>query len=158
MNSNSHEDHSGKRFTAGAIDYTIILVFCFVYLYAFGSPNAEGGRTITGLPAFGPIAFWFVWLVLPEFIWGTTLGHLINGLKIISEEGEKPSFSQAVRRRLCDPIEITWCFGLIAFILIKNTQYNQRLGDIWGKTFVVDKSYQHETTIFEFEQEELVDR
>ena len=158
MNYKRPEDFSGKRFASGAIDYLIIFAFFFVYVLTFGEPNAEGGKTVTGLPALVPMVFWFCWLILPEIVWGTTLGHYINGLKIISTEGEKPSFSQAVRRRFCDAVEISWCFGLVAFILIKNTQHHQRLGDIWAKTLVVGRSYQHKTNDFEFEQEEPIRR
>ena len=67
-------------------------------------------------------------------------------------EGEKPTFLQAIQRRICDAVEISWCFGLIAFILVKNTQYHQRLGDIWAKTFVIDKDATLERNDFEFEK------
>src|SRR5947209_11722213 len=113
MNYNRQEDLSGKRFASGAIDYLIIVIFFFVYVFTFGERNAAGGKTVTGLPALVPIVFWFCWLVLPEILWGATLGHYVNGLKIVSDEGQKPSFSQALRRRLCDALEISWCFGLI---------------------------------------------
>jgi uncharacterized RDD family membrane protein YckC len=151
-------DIAWKRFLSGAIDYVVICVFFFAYVMTFGEPNAEGGKTVTGLPGVVPVVFWFCWLVLSESIFGTTLGHYINRLKVISIDGDKPTFSQSLRRRLCDPLEISWCFGLVAFILIKNTQLNQRLGDIWAKTIVVAKNYQLETTQFEFEQENVMSR
>src|SRR5690242_14885078 len=151
MSLNKVEDKSGMRFPSGAIDYIIICVFSFGYVMLFGKPNAEGGKTITGLPALVPMLFWFCWLVLAEVFFGTTLGHYINGLKIVSMEGGKPSFSQSLRRRLCDVIEISWCFGLIAFLIIKNTQFHQRLGDIWARTLVVDKNFQLDSPNFEFE-------
>lgn len=147
------KDLSGKRFASGAIDYLIIFAFSFLYILLFGEPNEEGGKTVSGWPALVPMVFWVCWLVLPEVIWGTTFGHVANGLKIISTTGEKPSFSQALKRRLCDAIEISWCFGLIAFILIKNTKLHQRLGDIWANTLVVNKDYQVQPDNFEFEQE-----
>ncbi|RYE50096.1 MAG: hypothetical protein EOP48_20385 [Sphingobacteriales bacterium] len=59
--------------------------------------------------------------------------------KVVSIDGSKISFGQAVKRRLCDAVEISWCFGFIAYILAKNTTHRQRLGDIWGQTVVVDK-------------------
>lgn len=151
MTANETADNAGKRFASGAIDYIIIFAFTFGYIMLFGEPNETGGKTVSGLPALVPVFFWFAWLILPEVIFGTTLGHSINGLKIISMEGEKPTFSQSLRRRLCDIIEITWCLGLIAFVLIKNTQFHQRLGDIWGHTLVVDKNYRPATAEFEFE-------
>lgn len=147
------EDLSGKRFASGAIDYLIIFAFTVLYILLFGETNEEGGKTVSGWPALVPMIFWACWLVLPEVLWGTTLGHVANGLKIISATGEKPSLSQALKRRLCDAIEMTWCFGLIAFILIKNTKFHQRLGDIWADTLVVDKDFQLQENRFEFEQE-----
>ncbi len=147
------KDLSGKRFASGAIDYLVIFAFSILYILLFGEPNEEGGKTVSGWPAFVPVAFWLCWLVLPEVLWGTTAGHVANGLKIISATGERPSFPQALKRRLCDAIEITWCFGLIAFILIKNTKFHQRIGDIWAHTLVVDKDFQMQPDNFEFEQE-----
>jgi len=37
---------------------------------------------------------------------------------------------------LLDPIDMFF-FGLIGIVTIKNTDKNQRLGDIWGNTIVV---------------------
>ena len=148
---NKIEDKSVMRFFSGAIDYVIICAFTFGYIMLFGKPNSEGGKSVTGLPALVPMLFWFCWLVLSEVFFGTTFGHHVNGLKVVSMEGEKPSFSQSLRRRLSDVIEITWCFGLVAFLIIKNSQFHQRLGDIWAKTLVVDKHFALNAPNFEFE-------
>jgi uncharacterized RDD family membrane protein YckC len=129
-----------KRVLATIIDYFITTFFFFTFVMIFGEPNDEGGKTVTGLPAFIPIAFWFGWMILPEAIFGATAGHEIMGLKVVSIDGSKVSFGQSCKRRLCDAIDISWCFGLIAYILVKNTTNSQRLGDIWGHTLVVDKS------------------
>ncbi len=146
------EPNTGRRVGATIIDYVIIFAFTFWFIMTFGEPNDTGGKTVTGLPALVPMLFWFAWLIIPESIWGTTLGHSLNGLKIISFSGEKLTFAQAFKRRVCDTIEISWCFGLVAFILSKNTQYNQRLGDIWAKTLVVDKNLDIQINEFDFEK------
>src|SRR4051812_46252203 len=122
MNIISTEAHAGKRVGATIIDYGIIFAFCIWYILTFGKPNHTGGKTVSGLPALVPVLFWFAWLVIPESIWGSTLGHKINGLQVVTLEGEKPGFGQVLIRRLCDALEISWCFGLIAFLLVKNTQ------------------------------------
>jgi uncharacterized RDD family membrane protein YckC len=41
---------------------------------------------------------------------------------------------------MCDCVDIWIFFALIGFVLIKNTQYSQRLGDIFAKTLVVKKN------------------
>ena len=96
--------------------------------------------------------FWFCWLVIPEAIWGQTVGHYIVGLKVITTEGNKLLFWQALVRRLFDFIDLFVCIpGLIALILIHKTKYHQRLGDLLAKTLVVDKNFQMDQT-FDFEK------
>jgi uncharacterized RDD family membrane protein YckC len=155
VNSISTEPNTSKRTGATIIDYVIIFAFSFGFVMYFGEPNSEGGKTVSGIPALVPMIFWFAWLVVPETIWGTTLGHHLNGLKVVTFEGTKPNFGQALKRRICDALEIIWCFGFIAFVLVKNTQFNQRLGDIWSKTLVVDSKVNLERNQFDFEKSEV---
>lgn len=143
----------GQRIAATIIDYIIILAFTVIFILLFGEPNKEGGKTVSGAPAVIPFVFWFCWLIIPEAIWAKTLGHQVTGLKIITIEGKKPAFWQALTRRFCDIIDISCFCGLIAFILVQNTRYHQRLGDILAKTLVVDRRYDPGETVFEFENQ-----
>ncbi len=148
----------GKRIGATLIDYGIIITFFIVYVYTFGEPNDEGGYEVTGLPALVPIGFWFVYLIVLEYNWGSTLGHLIFRLTVTDMQNGKPSFSQIFKRRICDIFDITMSFGIIAFILVKNTQHHQRLGDIWAKTLVIDKEELLDSrNHFEFEDDNWTD-
>ena len=128
----------GDRFVAGLIDYIIILSFLIYFVYTVGKPTDDGGYEVNGLPAFIPILFWFIMTVVLEQLLGATLGNIVIGIKPVSIENAniKPTFSQSLKRHLLDPIDMFF-FGLIGYILIKNTQYNQRVGDIWAKTIVV---------------------
>lgn len=133
------KSHLGKRFMAGLIDYSIISTFFYVYVYTVGSPNEEGGYSVTGLLGLIPIVFWFTFLVLLEVFYGATLGNSILGLKpksLIRNSGEL-TFSQSLKRHLLDPFDM-FPFGLIGIITIKNTDKHQRLGDIWAKTIVIE--------------------
>jgi uncharacterized RDD family membrane protein YckC len=128
-----------KRFIAGFIDYLLVYGFFFAFVYSFGKPNNEGVYSVTGILALVPIIFWFAIIVLPEVFLGATLGNSIVGLKPISltrNNGEL-SLNQSIKRHLLDPIDM-FPFGLIAIITIKNTDRNQRLGDIWAKTVVTE--------------------
>jgi len=144
------EPNIGNRLTAGFIDYIIIYGFAFAYLYAFGEPNAEGEYTVNGLPALVPVLFWGIMTIGFEQWTGATIGNTLTGLKPISiresidikyavEENVKISFGQSLKRHLLDPIDMFF-FGLIAIVTIKNTDKNQRLGDIWANTIVVETS------------------
>ena len=69
---------------------------------------------------------------------GGTLGNSLAGLKAIPENGinRKLTFGESFKRHLLDPI-VMFFSGLIGIVTIKNTEKNQRLGDIWGKTIVI---------------------
>lgn len=130
----------GKRFFAGLIDYSILFGILFAYLYLFGEPNQEGtGYEATGLKALFPYPAWFVLIILTESFFGATIGNTLMDLKpqsLTTRNGEL-TFSQSLKRHLLDPLDM-FPFGIIGIITIKNTEKNQRLGDIWAKTIVVE--------------------
>ncbi len=128
-----------RRFIAGLIDYTLVFGFFSAFVYSFGSPNDEGGYSVTGLLTFVPMIFWFIIIILLEVIYGATIGNSIVGLKpkSLTKNNGELSFEQSVKRHLLDLIDM-FPFGLIAIITIKNTDRNQRLGDIWAKTIVTE--------------------
>ena len=128
-----------KRFIAGLIDYLLVYGFFFAFVYAFGEPNNEGGYSVTGILSLIPFVFWFLIIVLTEVFLGATLGNALVGLKpqSLTKSNGELSLSQSIKRHLFDPIDM-FPFGLIGIITIKNTDRNQRLGDIWAKTIVTE--------------------
>ena len=141
------EPNIGIRILAGFVDYLIVYVFFFIYGYALGEPDGDGGFTINGLPALGPVLFWGLMTIGLEQFFGSTLGNGLVGLKPISIKKEtdgqnwsnyknKPTFGQSLKRHLLDPIDMFF-FGLVGILTIKNTELNQRVGDMWAKTVVV---------------------
>lgn len=130
-----------KRFVAGLIDYGLILAYFILMIYLFGKPNDEGGYSVTGLPAFSIIVFWFIMTVGMEQFNGATLGNKLQNLRPVPKSAftRQLSIGQSVKRHLLDPIDLQ-VFGLIAVLTIKNTEFNQRLGDLWAKTVVLDKA------------------
>ncbi|ADY28793.1 RDD family protein [Cellulophaga lytica] len=135
------EPNIGNRFAAGLVDYIIIYAVTFFLIYTLGEPNDEGGYSLNGLPGLIPIAFWLIMTVGLEIGFGATLGNSLVGLKPIPKNGtnRKLTFGESFKRHLLDPIDMFF-FGLIGIITIKNTDKNQRLGDIWGNTIVVKTS------------------
>ena len=138
----------GKRILAGLIDYFIIYSFFFYYIFTFGEPNGEGEYHISGLPGLIPIIFWGIITIGIEQWFGATIGNMLVKLKPKSiyntsefstlNEVNKITVIQSFKRHLLDPIDIFF-FGLVGIILIKNTEKNQRLGDIWANTIVINK-------------------
>ncbi|AVR47087.1 RDD family protein [Christiangramia fulva] len=128
--------HLTKRIIATLIDYGIYYLFVFVFIMFFGEDNEEGARQVTGALALIPILVWFIYFVLFELTFNATLGHQLFELEVRNIDGSKIEFTQALRRRLLDFIDICM-FGIPAIITIKNTEHNQRLGDLWANTKII---------------------
>ena len=141
------QSNLGDRIVAGLVDYIIIFAFCFFYVYSFGEPNDEGGYNVNRLPALVPIFFWGMMTIGFEQWFGATIGNLLVGLKPISIlknkyiliNENKLTFGQSFKRHLLDPIDMFF-FGLVGIVTIKNSDKNQRVGDIWAHTIVVKKT------------------
>ena len=111
----------GKRFLAGLIDYSIVFTITFVYIFTMGSPNDEGGYTVTGIATLPIHICWLLLIVCTEYFFGSTIGNGILRLSVESMlDGKKPTFVQSLKRHLLDVIDM-FLFGLIGFITIKNT-------------------------------------
>lgn len=129
----------GKRFIAGIIDYGIIFTVTYLICMLLGTPtDTVGEYELTGLPVLIPIAYWLLMTVIIEVSLGATLGNGIVGLKPvpIKNYNSKITFSQSLRRHLLDIADMM-LFGIVAIIVIKNTEHRQRIGDIWAGTTVI---------------------
>jgi uncharacterized RDD family membrane protein YckC len=127
-----------KRLVAFLIDYCIIFSFTILIMYYFGTSNEDGSTSVKGFPGLTPILFWFLWIIFPEQFYGSTLGNRLLSLKVISIKNPNTTsltFGQSFKRHFLDTFDVVYFIG---FILLKNTKYNQRLGDIWAKTIVID--------------------
>jgi len=128
----------GKRYLASFIDYAVLCCLFLVYIYSFGEQNEDGEYVVNGLAALIPLAFWFLYLVMIEGLCNATIGHFILGLKVIKVDNSRFNISDSFKRHLMDPIDFC-LFGVPAIISIKNTTLNQRLGDLFAKTIVIEE-------------------
>ena len=133
------EPNHGKRILAGSIDYMFIGTFYFAYLFAFGESNNQGGYAVYGLMTLPPLFFWGIFTIGFEQWFDATLGNQIVGLRPISINGinRELTFGQSLKRHLLDFIDMFF-FGIIGIILIQKTEKNQRIGDIWAETIVIE--------------------
>jgi uncharacterized RDD family membrane protein YckC len=131
------ETTTSKRVKATLIDYTLMFGLFIYLIVELGYKNDEGGYTLSGWLNTIPLSIWFLYFPVAEYFLGGTLGHQLYKLKVISANYQPLTFYQVFLRRISDALEISWCFGLIAYILVKNTPHNQRLGDLWAKTLVI---------------------
>lgn len=119
------------------MDYGLYLLSFYVYVMFFGQDNDEGGQTVSGLLALPIFIAWFIYFVAIEAFYGATLGHQGFNLKVQTLNRRDIEFMQALKLHFLDPIDILF-YGVPAIIAIKNSDKNQRIGDMWAKTIVID--------------------
>ena len=127
-----------KRILATIIDYLIIFLITYAYIEIFGEINSEGVKAVYNLSALPIIIVWFLYIVVIEAIYGATLAHQAFNLKVLTSKGHEIDFGNVLKRRLLDPIDLIFLFGLPAFIFVSTTERHQRLGDLWADTVIVD--------------------
>jgi uncharacterized RDD family membrane protein YckC len=135
----------GIRFVGLIID-TIIL---FIPFYLIGNAMAKSGGEVTaeGWSLSGGPAFLFFLVMLVLFLGyytlleggvGGSVGKLVCGMKVLSEEGTKCGFRQAFIRNILRVVDGLF-FYLVGAILIWQSPKRQRLGDRAAGTVVVKK-------------------
>ncbi|MDQ1164746.1 RDD family protein [Flavobacterium sp. SORGH_AS_0622] len=128
-----------KRILAGLIDYSLMFGVVLVMFLYFGE-KTKNGYELQGFPAFFNFLIWFGYMVGFEVKFGATLGNQMFDLQVISIKDSKTTsltLGQSFVRHLFDILDF-WFFGLLGILLIKNSTYNQRLGDLCAKTIVID--------------------
>lgn len=129
-----------QRIIATVIDYGIFCLLFWLYVDVMGKKSDDGtSTTVTGLPALVIPVFWFVYFVVTEAVNQATPGHDICKLKVYKADGQKPGFTDAFKRRVCDPLDI-FIYSLPALICILKTPKHQRLGDLFANTVVIKPS------------------
>ncbi len=132
--------HLGKRIGATILDYGLMFSVFMIYVLQFGTYDSiEGNYSVHGFKSLPLIGFWLIYFVFVEYKYGSTLGHFVFNLKVINSKGQKTEIIQNLKRHLIDFIDI-FMWGIPAMISIKNTENNQRLGDLWAKTIVIHSS------------------
>ena len=113
-----------------------------VMMYFYGEPDDEDGYFLNGLPALSVIVVWFMFTVGLEQSMGATIANKVLNLRPAPKSDVRSvlTFGQSLKRDLLDMIDLWGLGGIYSIILIKNTEYNQRLGDLWAMTVVIDTS------------------
>jgi uncharacterized RDD family membrane protein YckC len=78
-----------------------------------------------------------LWLVVPEWLWGATLGKKILGLRVQKADGSRLGFGSALLRRVCDLFDFWMSVGLVATICHLKSAKGQRVGDMAAGAEVV---------------------
>ena len=105
------KDVLGPRFGAFAIDHMVFVAVFISHTVSFGQKMPDGSYQTSGLAGLFVPAFWLVWFVLPEWLWGATLGKKILGLRVQKADGSRLGLGSALLRRVCDLFDFWMSFS-----------------------------------------------
>ncbi len=116
----------------------------FIALYAMAT-GTSSSTLIAKLDATTPSGIilallgYAVYHAICEGMHGATLGKLIFRIHVLREDGNPAGIGAALIRSIAFNIDALF-FGLIAAASMRSSELQQRLGDKWAKTVVVERS------------------
>lgn len=132
-----------KRIYAVLVDICLAAFAFWFIIIMLGEkkPDGSGGEkfVLEGIPAMLLFAALAGYFLIPGFIIGQTLGKSLFDIKVISsDEKEDLKFKQVFLRHLCDPVDFSPLPFFVFFVVTNGNNNKQRVGDLLGKTIVVD--------------------
>jgi len=136
------------RIVAHLIDLVFLIMAFWLIGNIVGSMSGgltESGFNLNGLPGLLAIFLvavtFFLYLLLFEGLFGTTVGKLFLGLRVKNVDGSRCGFGQALLRnllRIVDGLPFLYVAGLITILVTKK---KQRVGDLAAHTIVVPEAF-----------------
>jgi uncharacterized RDD family membrane protein YckC len=131
------------RYFAAFIDYLLFFAaFIFIAVTLGESYTTDEGIfkfNVEGWPAVALFAVWFLIFPFLESLRGQTLGKLLFKIKVVKQDYTKASLRNTFARHFFDFIDDFPFLGIVGLIVASNNNLKQRVGDLVGKTIVIQK-------------------
>lgn len=125
-----------ERIAAFFLDFSIFMLIVILFGIFFGTPKTDTvGFNITGFPAFILSAIGFILWPISESLTGKTIGKKLIGIKVISNDNKRITFTQAFIRFIFGFVDYIFLIGLI---VASTNNSNRRIGDYIANTKVID--------------------
>lgn len=132
----------GRRIVAYLIDFAICVLYVIFIIKMLDYSRFDNGYDE-----------WGMWMVLyfPVVVYDLVFEALMNGqspgkrimqLRVVRQDGGRPSFTQFATRWLLRFIDFTCSLGMAGTLSVALTKLNQRLGDTAAGTIVISTKYQ----------------
>jgi len=99
--------------------------------------NLVYGNTATGLAWPWLALLWMAYLIVPESLYGASVGKLVVGLCVVRVDGRPLSLGSVLTRNVLRFVDVLPLLYLIGGLSIFITNNSQRVGDKWAGTTVV---------------------
>ena len=120
----------------------VIGIFIGIYTFATGTPTSvltDKLQASTLITTILSLTSYAIYHAICEGMHGATLGKLIFKIHVLNENGNPASFGSALIRSLALFVDGLF-FGIVAVVSMRSSELQQRLGDKWAKTVVVERS------------------
>jgi len=143
-----------KRLAAVLIDFIPFNVLGSAVFYILAGPvdpdqfleiakSAWKSDTVPNTLAYaiiGSLVLYTVYCMLMELRFGATLGKMLLKIRVANGEGARPSLRGVLLRNLIKLFEMSWPVLPLAVVLMLMNRNRQRLGDMIGRTVVLDSN------------------
>ena len=138
-----------RRFSALLIDVVAFSILLSVVNLVYGVTQVTGGTPPNGQPGsffyttVTAVAWpwlsllWMAYYIVPESLYGASLGKMLLGLCVARVDGKPLSLGSVLTRNVLRFVDVLPVFYLIGGLSIFITDNSQRLGDKWAATTVV---------------------
>jgi uncharacterized RDD family membrane protein YckC len=140
------------RFLAMVLDLIVFGILSFIVNNVYGVTQVTSGLPLTGdaTSAFFTsstsvawpwlVVLWLAYFIVPESLFGASLGKIVRGLCVVRVDGGPVSLGSILVRnvlRLVDALPFAY---LIGGVLVLGTGSGQRLGDMVAGTTVIHRA------------------
>jgi len=129
------------RAVGALIDIVVILIAYLISLFLWAATLSEldGAATAGIIVLFTVLVFVGYPLIFETATRGRSVGKMVMGLRVVSEDGGPERFRQAMFRALASVIEIWMLLGSPAVICSMLSPKAKRIGDIFAGTVVISE-------------------
>ena len=135
----------GRRIGGALLDLVVLSVLLFAVGAVVGGTETGNGQISVHLNGGGLAAFVIVsllYFIVFELLVGATIGKLLVGVRVRSEDVGRPAAWQVIVRNLLRPIDVLPALYLIGYLVLmaSGPTRRQRIGDRVARTIVVPRT------------------
>ncbi|OLE79731.1 MAG: hypothetical protein AUG06_07135 [Actinobacteria bacterium 13_1_20CM_2_65_11] len=121
------------RFRALLIDLVVFSIVLSLVNWVYAGTQAVGWASLCLL--------WMVYYVVPESLYGASLGKMLLGLCVVRVDGRPLGVGSIVTRNILRFVDVLPGAYLIGGLSVLLTENSQRIGDKWAGTTIVRRDH-----------------
>ncbi|MEA2655664.1 MAG: hypothetical protein QOI23_1029 [Chloroflexota bacterium] len=140
------------RFLAMVLDLIVVGILSFIVNNVYGVTQVTSGAPLTGgatsayftttTSVAWPwlVLLWLAYFIVPEYLFGASLGKMVRGLCVVRVDGGPVSVGSILARNVLRLVDALPALYLVGGALVLGTGSSQRLGDMVAGTTVIHRA------------------